>query len=100
MNFLYFIEVCFYKDFPGDASGKESACNAADPGLIHGLERSPAEGNGKPLQLFLPRESHGQRSLVGYSPWGRKKSDMIASLTHTHTHIQKLHTFNEHVFMN
>ena len=25
--------------------------------------------------LFLPGESHGQRSLVGYSPWGRKESD-------------------------
>ena len=26
--------------------------------------------------VFLPGESHGQRSLVGYSPWGRKESDM------------------------
>ena len=26
--------------------------------------------------LFLPGESHGQRSLVGYSPWGHKESDM------------------------
>ena len=26
--------------------------------------------------LFLPGESHGQRSLMGYSPWGRKESDM------------------------
>ena len=25
--------------------------------------------------VFLPREFHGQRSLVGYSPWGRKESD-------------------------
>ena len=25
--------------------------------------------------VFLPRESHGQRSLVGYSPWGRKELD-------------------------
>ena len=85
--FLYFIDVCFYKDFPGDASGKESACNAADPGLIAGLERSPAEGNGKPFQLFLPGEFHGQRSLVGFSTWGHKESNTIASLKHTHTHI-------------
>ena len=35
------------------------------------------EGNGNPLQeVFLPGESHGQRSLAGYSPWGRKESDM------------------------
>ena len=26
--------------------------------------------------VFLPGESHGQRSLVGYSPWGRKELDM------------------------
>jgi len=29
-----------------------------------------------PIPVFLPEESHGQRSLAGYSPWGRKKSDM------------------------
>ena len=29
----------------------------------------------KPTPTFLPGESHGQRSLVGYSPWGRKESD-------------------------
>ena len=33
----------------GDPDGKESACNAGDPGLIPGLERSPGEGNGNPL---------------------------------------------------
>ena len=27
--------------------------------------------------VFLPGESHGQRSLVGYSPWGRKESDFV-----------------------
>ena len=29
-----------------------------------------------PTPVFLPGKSHGQRSLVGYSPWGRKESDM------------------------
>ena len=29
-----------------------------------------------PSPLFLPEKSHGQRSLVGYGPWGHKKSDM------------------------
>ena len=36
--------------FPGGSDGKESACNARDPGLIPGLGRSPGEGNGCPLQ--------------------------------------------------
>ena len=36
--------------FPGGSDSKESACNAGDPGSIPGLERSPGEGNGNPLQ--------------------------------------------------
>ena len=36
--------------FPGGSDGKESACNAGDPGLISGPRRSPGEGNGSPLQ--------------------------------------------------
>ena len=36
--------------FPGGSDGKESTCNAGDLGLIAGLGRSPAEGNGNPLQ--------------------------------------------------
>ena len=35
--------------FPGGSVGKESACNAGDPGLIPGLGRSPGEGIGSPL---------------------------------------------------
>ena len=38
------------KGFPGGSDSKESACNAGDPGLIPGLERSPGEGNDDPLQ--------------------------------------------------
>ena len=36
--------------FPSGSVGKESACNAGDPGLIPGLGKSPGEGNGNPLQ--------------------------------------------------
>ena len=63
------------KDFPGGSDGKASAYNAGDPGSIPGLGRSPGEGNGNPLQLFLPGKSHRQRSLVGYSPLSRKELD-------------------------
>ena len=38
--------------FPGGSDGKESACNAGDPGSIPGLGRSPGEGNCTPLQHF------------------------------------------------
>ena len=37
-------------DFPGGSVGKESACNTGDLGSIRGLERSPGERNGNPLQ--------------------------------------------------
>ena len=39
-----------YLSFHGGSDGKEYACNAGDLGLILGLERSPGEGNGCPLQ--------------------------------------------------
>ena len=57
-------------------SGEESACNAGDMGLIPGWGRCPGGGNGNPLQCILTGESHGQRRLVGYSPRGRKESDL------------------------
>ena len=33
--------------------------------------------------VFLPRESHGERSRASYSPWGHRESDMTERLTHT-----------------
>ena len=59
--------------FPDGSDSKESACNAGDPGLIPGLGRSPGEGSGNPLQCSSLENPHGHRSLVGYSPCGRKR---------------------------
>ena len=56
-------------------SGKESVCNAGDPGLIPGLGRSPGGGHSNPLQYSSLENPHGQRSLVGYSPWGCTELD-------------------------
>ena len=61
--------------FPGGLDGKESACNVGDLGSIPGLERSPGGGHGKPLQYSCLENPHGQRCLVGYSPWGGKELD-------------------------
>ena len=61
--------------FPGGSEGKTSVCDVGDPSLIPGSGRCPGEGNGSPIPIFLPGESHGQRSLEGYSPWGHKESD-------------------------
>jgi len=57
-------------DSPGGSDNKESAYNAGNLGLIPGLERTPGEWNGYPLQYFC----HGQRSLAGYSPRGHRES--------------------------
>ena len=62
-------------EFPGGSDGKASAYNEGNPGSIPGSGRSPGEGNGNSLQYSCLEKSHGQRSLVGYSPWGHKESD-------------------------
>ena len=67
---------------------KNSPANAGDirdMGSIPGSGRSPGEGNGNPV--FLPGESHGQRSLGGYSPWNQKESDRTKPTEHTHMHV-------------
>ena len=47
-----------------------------DMGVIPGLGRSPGERNGYPLQYScLENSMDRERSLAGYSPWGRKESD-------------------------
>ena len=61
--------------FPGGSVNKESACNARNLGSIPGLSRSPGGEHGNCLQYSCLENPHGQRSLVGYRPWGGKKSD-------------------------
>ena len=69
--------------FSGGASGKEPVCNAGhlrDTGSVPGLGRSPRGGHGNPLQYSCLEDSHGQRSLAGYSLWGHKESDTTGDL--------------------
>ena len=51
---------------------KNPSAKAGDLGSISRLGRFPWRRKWQLTPVFLPRESHGQRSLVGYSPWGRK----------------------------
>ena len=62
--------------FPGGSDGKKSTCNVGDLGSIPEVGRSPGGGHDNLLHYSFLENAHGQRSLVGYSPWGRKKSDM------------------------
>ena len=58
--------------FPGGSEGKESTCNVGDLDLIGNIA---GRREWQPTPVFLSRESHGQRSLAGYSPLGCKESD-------------------------
>ena len=54
-------------------SGKESTCQCRRPGFHPWVRKISWRKKWQPTPVFLPGKSHGQRSLVGYSPWGCKK---------------------------
>ena len=58
--------------FPGGSNGEESACHAEYLGLIPWVRKILWRREQLPTLLLLPGESHGQRSLVGYNPQGRR----------------------------
>ena len=65
-----------------------SAGDARDADLIPGSGRPLVEGTAT-IPVFLPGASHGQRSLVGYSPEGHKESDMTEVTEHAHSYRNK-----------
>ena len=70
------------KGFPGGISGKEPACQHRRHkrrGFSPWVGKIPWRGKWQPTPVFLPGKSHGQRSLVGYSPWGCKESNTTES---------------------
>ena len=64
---------------------RHPAANTEDLGSTPGLGRSPAQMKSQPTAVYLPGKSHGQRSLVGYSPRGLKESDMTEHAQHVGT---------------
>ena len=75
--------------FPGSTEfpGKEFACNVGDLDSFPGLRRSPGWEHSNPLQYSCLENTNGQRSLVGYSPWGHRESDRTERLNTAHYHI-------------
>ena len=65
--------------FPGGSDGKASTCNAGDRVRFLGRE-DPLEKEMAILSTLLPGKSHGWRSLVGCSSWGREELDMTERL--------------------
>ena len=93
--FYFFKLFNIYLDFFGGSDGKESACNVGDMGSIPGLGRSPGGGNGNRLQYSCLENPHGQRGLVGYSPWGCKELDTTERLSTAHI-LFKIFTYWPH----
>ena len=62
--------------FPGGLEDKASAHNVGDPGWIPWVGKIPGRRKWQPTPVLLLGKSHGRRSLIGYSSWGRKESDM------------------------
>ena len=56
------------------------------PGLNPWVGKIPWKRKWQLTPIFLPRESHGQRSLASHNPWGRKESETTEWLTHHHHH--------------
>ena len=66
---------------PGWHGGRESACQCRRRWFVPGVRKTPWSRKWQPTPVFLPGESHGQRSLAGYSPWGHRESDTTDPLT-------------------
>ena len=65
---------------PGWLRGKESPCQHRRHGFNPWVGKIPWWKAWHLTPVFLPGESHGQRSLVGYSPWGHKELDTTERL--------------------
>ena len=86
---IIFNSVCFMMGFPYGSVGKESDCNAGDPGSIPGLGRSPAEAKGSPLHYS------GLENSMGWIVHGVAKSQTW--LSNFHFHFTLLYHISIHV---
>jgi len=90
-----------FLDFPGATSGKEPACQCKRHKRLRfdpWVGKIPWRRAWQPSPVSLPGESHEQRSLAGYSPWGHKESDMTEATYHS-TPYRFLIQFNHLWFM-
>ena len=84
LNLIWSTGLCIRVGFPGGAIGKEPTCQCRRPkrpGFNPWVKKIPWRREWLPTSVFLPGESHGQRSLVGYTPEGRKESDTLKRLS-------------------
>ena len=67
--------------FPSGSAGKELACQCSRCKFYPWVRKIPWRRKWHPTAVFLPGKSHGQKSLLGYSPWGHKE------YKHTHREL-------------
>ena len=82
MIFFFFL----YELFPGGSDGKASVYNVEGLGSIP-VGKIPWRRKWQSTPVLLPGKSHGQRGLVGYSPWGHKESETTERLHFTSGHL-------------
>ena len=90
---LHFLSLSLWNaDFPGGTSGKEPSCQCKRRkrlGFSLWVGKMPWRSKRQPTPVFLPGESHGQRSLVGYNPWGRRVRHDWSNLARMHGAVLK-----------
>ena len=85
--FLLLCSLCWASQVPLVPQNQPAnAGDVRDTGSIPGSGRSPWRRKWQPTPVFLPGESHDQRSLVGCSPQGHRESDITEATEHAHTH--------------
>ena len=84
--FKFSIFILPYTGLPRWFSGRESACWCRRHRFNPWVRKIPWRRKWQPTPVFLPGKSHGQRSLVGYSPWGYKESGTTEWLS-IHMHL-------------
>ena len=71
---------CLLLELPWWLRGESICLECGRPGFNSWVGKIPWRRKWQPTPVLLPGESHGGRSLVGYSPWGRKESDTTERL--------------------
>ena len=80
--------------------GKSVCLQCGRPGFEPWVGKIPWRRKRQSTPVLLPGKSHGQRSLVGYSLWGRKESDTTEQLHfHFHLHQPGEFIFQQHIFL-
>ena len=75
--------------FPSGASGKEPTCQCKRHGFDPWVRKTPWRRVQKPTPLILLGKSSGQRSLAGYSPWGRKRGNKTEAAEQARTPLHR-----------